>query len=639
MTIPINASWSIPLGDFRFVLLGEMRRLLAETRQVAERAATPDFVSREPAELVVRRSIDNMIADLSSYGAQIVTVFPALEPKTSGVNDIAQRVRSAVDAVGIIAMAIELADLFKLPPQPAGAHPVLLVPHEGNVAIQIGTAPIVAMQTSDGAVLTEVEQARQAQLYFAALSDLIDAARAAGRGLSAVEQLARAVGYQAIESGHTLPAAFRPIATSGFRRWQTELSLADPGEGHNLVTCLNAPMISGTVIHVEHIDRGKQTDREIIEAYRLPAPLSAARVRLQAGRAAPCTAYVGRPAFENGPTPDTATYMPIARFYEDDLLKAAHMTASACSVMFINGIADCKIAIERMSARQAVRFMSAVSGNVSRDRSRQFLSAAFNINQPILDDKDTSAVRWIGGRLAIADAGIALAAAGGFDKVTWDGASSVPKSDPIIAAFSAAEWLGLIHRAHEQGLETYISAGMDKTHMAACVETGVDGVGIGTSLHYLQRTADGKLIMGELNPEAVLEVLSVRDAAAAGIKGHGAAALAMLDRLAFERLLSPAFEAIRQQLFAFLSAPQPHEPTIKDILENLADQPYWKAMERHKAESFDKHPVIARAERRLLAGELAEMVHLTDRTVIESESWIRSALKRGDISDLREALR
>ncbi len=46
--------------------------------------------------------------------------------------------------------------------------------------------------------------------------------------------------------------------------------------------------------------------------------------------------------------PDAATYVPMASVFEEDLLKAAHMTASACSVMFANGVADCKIAMERM---------------------------------------------------------------------------------------------------------------------------------------------------------------------------------------------------------------------------------------------------------------------------------------------------
>ena len=52
------------------------------------------------------------------------------------------------------------------------------------------------------------------------------------------------------------------------------------------------------------------------------------------------------------------------------ILKGAHMTASACTSMFINGIAECKIAIEKMSRDQAISFMKSVRANVIRDAER-----------------------------------------------------------------------------------------------------------------------------------------------------------------------------------------------------------------------------------------------------------------------------
>lgn len=639
---PVHAAWTVPVGDFRFVLLGELRRLLAEARQAEERAATPDFVSREKAELIVRRTIAEGVAELAAYGARISAAFPALAAKVEAANALAQGIRAAANGAALVVITADIAALFGLPGHPAEARLVTLQANERGVSVWIG-----AQQATERSGLTTpfavaVEAGRAAQLYFAAISEVIASARDAGRAPSGIEQIARAAAYQALEVGHTMPSAFQPIATSGFRKWQTSLSLADPGEGHNLVTCLDPRLLAGTVVHVEHIDRGRQTDREIIEAYRLPAPLSVARVRLQAGVAAPCTAYVGRPAFENGAAPDAASYLPLARYYDDDLLKAAHMTASACSVMFGNGIADCKIAIERMSVLQAVRFMAAVAGNVSRDKSRQFLSAAFNINQPLRDDRDLAAPHWIGSRIDVANTGIDITAMGGFDKVTWDGASNLPKSEPIIAAFTAGEWLRLIHRAHERGLETYVSAGMDRTHMAACVECAVDGVGIGTSLHYLQRTPDGKIVMGELKPDAVLDVLAARDAAAVGVKGRGAAALAMLDRLAFESLLPAACETLRQELFADLDLAAVDEAAIEVRLAHLAGHPFWQAMGRHKSESFDKHPAIAQAERRLIADEFADSAGLTKITGVaagDTNARLREALARGDITDILEELR
>lgn len=635
-----SARWQIANGDFRFVLLGELRRLLAEARQAAERAATPDFVSREKAELVVRRSVAEAVSSLAVYGAQIVAAFPALEARIALTNDLAGRIRAAKTSAELVALASDIANAFTLPAHPPAAPLVRLVDVEGGVVVEIGSGePASGMADGGSETATAIESVRQAQLYLAAVSVQIAAVRDEQRALSGVEQIARAAAYQALEAGVTVPAAFRPIATSGFRRWQTCLSLADPGEGHNLVTCLDARVLEGTVVHVEHIDRGQQTNREIVEAYRLPAPLSAARVRLQAGIAAPCTAYIGRPAFENGAVPNPATYMPMARYFDEDLLKAAHMTASACSVMFANGIADCKIAIERMSAQQAIRFMAAVAGNVSRDSSRQFLSAAFNINQPLLDDRDPAAARWTGSRIDAAQLGIVLAQAGGFDKVTWDGASNLPKSEPIIAAFTTPEWLGLIHNAHERGLETYVSAGMDRTDMAACVESGVDGVGIGTSLHYLQRTAEGKIVMGELNPEAVLDVLRVRDAAAASVKGRAAMTLAMLDRLSFERLLPVACEELRADLFTLLTQIVVDEAAVEIALDRLGSEPFWQAVEAHKSASYDKHPAIAQAERRLLAAEFADPASFAGVAGGDDNARLRAALAQGDITEIMEELR
>jgi hypothetical protein len=225
--------------------------------------------------------------------------------------------------------------------------------------------------------------------------------------------------------------------------------------------------------------------------------------------------------------------------------------------------------------------------------------------------------------------------------VTWDGASNLPKSEPIISAFSAADWLDLIHRAHEIGLETYVSAGMDKTHMAACVESGVDGVGIGTSMHYLRRTEKGKLVMGELKPDAVLEVLATRDRAASSAKGRGAAALTVLDRLAFERLLPPGLETIRQRLFVELRGPDVDEASVEAWLASLADDAFWKAIQKHKGESFDKHPVIAQAERRLIAVDHAKRLleAAVGARIADPIARLRDALARNDIIDIREELR
>jgi hypothetical protein len=630
----------VAVGDFRFVLLGEIRRLLAEARQALEQSTTPDFISREKAELIRRRSIDESVTDLASFANGVASAFAQLRTKATAAVDLATSVQAAVDAKELVRLAVAVMTLFEQPSLPGGVTSVVIVANEGAIDIRIGAGSVCEVSPGTSELGTALEAAGTAQRYLTATSIMIDGARATNRRLSGVEQLARAAAYNVLELGATLAPGYQGIGVAGLRRWQTCLSLADPGEGHNLVTCLDARLLEGTVIHVEHIDRGKQTDREIAEAYRLPAPLNAARVRLQAGVAAPCTAYIGRPPFDNGAAAHPATYVQMARFFEDDLLKTAHVVASACDVMFVNGIADCKIAMERMTTTQMVRFMASVAGNVSRDRSRQFLSAAFNLNVPLFDDRDSAKPRWIGGKLEIAHTAIDIVVAGGFEKVTWDGASNLPKSDPIILAFSDSEWMLLMHRAHELGLETYVSAGMDRTHMAACVYSGVDGVGIGTSLHYLKKDENGKIIMGELKPDAVLDVLAARDAAATAARGRGATALSMLDRLHFEQILPQECEVIREELLRTLSEAPPVEEAIEEILLRLDGLTFWRRMLEHKALSYRDHPVVARAKRRLIARELAPPIAGVDLTpTLRTEARLRDALVRNDITELLEILR
>jgi len=632
----------IEIGDFRFVLVSEIRRLLIEARQRAEAQETPDFVSRDAATLIRRESLEEAIAELTKLANAIAAAHPTLVDLTNGVIKHANRAQRAPDAAALIVLQADVTTLFQTPGEPKSDPQVKIEARDAAIILTVPASEEDAWNeaTATGDEFTvAVKASDHQQRYFSALSRMIDRARVASRDLSGPEQFARAVGYHALESGFSPPAAFRGIGVYGFRPYQSYLSLADPGDGHNSVTCLNASLLAGVVVHVEHIDRGAIDDREIIEAYRLPAPLNAARVRLQTGIAAPCTAYVGRPLFENGATPDSTGNVLLAARFDDDLLKTAHSSASACSVMFASGVADCKLGMERMTAQQMIRFLTAVAGNVSRDHYRQYLSAAFNINVPIFDDRDPAASAWVSDRYKIAQLAIDLAVSGQVEKVTWDGASNLATSDPIINAFTAPQWLSLIHRAHENGLETYISAGMNNSHMANCVYSGVDGVGIGTSLHYRKLG-----VMGQLKPKAILDVLKTRDDAAKTPRGVGAGMLATLDRLHFEGILTDTLESLRSRLFEALTGASglAGDGTLAPLLEEIRADLLWIAMERHKSESYLKHPVIAQAERRLIAQELhgvaprqiAARVNLDQLT-----AQFRAALTRGDVAELTEIMR
>ena len=98
------------------------------------------------------------------------------------------------------------------------------------------------------------------------------------------------------------------------------------------MTICSKALMDGIAAHVEHIDCDKVTSKELMEIYRLPATVNAAKVQLHIGNIVPVTAFI-----ENG-NPDQN--LPTETF-EMDKLKAVHMTAGTCSAMFQNGFADC----------------------------------------------------------------------------------------------------------------------------------------------------------------------------------------------------------------------------------------------------------------------------------------------------------
>lgn len=109
----------------------------------------------------------------------------------------------------------------------------------------------------------------------------------------------------------------------------------------------------------------------------------------------------------------------------------------------------------------------------------------------------------------------------------------------------------LVHEAHKKGLQTYISAGLKPINMRDAVFAGVDGVGMGTSLHYID--PDTKL-MGALKPETILEVLRIRDEAETSIEGKAAILLARLDHMFFDSSLQEEDDSYRLSLYEAVMA-------------------------------------------------------------------------------------
>lgn len=579
----MHATVTLSLGEFQLIALTRaLRGIRAIGRQAEVVGGEARFEKREPSPLLTSVGARELADEIDHEGKQAREGHPSRAKEIDRMTDLARELahaRTALDALRIYHELVELPD----------AHAAVDRVHFSADRLRV----YVTVTTSAPG---------DADDYLSAISALFAEARAQKRTMTTSEQAALDVADWRLRAASPLRTRFACIGTSGFRDVQTWLSLADPGPDHVRITSHDAELLRGLIVHVEHIDRDMVADKEKIEPYRLPAAWHAARVRLRVGAATPCTAFIGRPIFENhggaGAIPDDA--------FEMDVLKTVHMHASACTAMFMNGIADCKIAIERMSTKNAVRFMRALSGNVLRDRDRQTLSAAFNVNTPMDGARE---------RFAIGKRGVELAIAGGFDKIAWDGASNEVPSRPIVEQLSHAELVDLVHYAHENGLETYVSAGMVAEHMKNAVLAGVDGVGIGTSMHWVD--AKTKL-MGALKPDAIRHALRVRDEAAATPLGRAAKALARADQMRFEGSLLESEEDARRALHAAVR--EGDAPSATAAMAKLGRVEAIGSME------LLENPTLARGQRRLerlrlarngeRAEELREAIALRDAVTV-----------------------
>ena len=582
----MHSTVKLSLGEFQLVALTRaLRGLHAIGRQAEIVGGEVKFEKRELSPLLTSMGPRELADEVGQVGQSARAGHPSRAGEVDRIAQLAQELAHARTALDALRVYHELVDL---PDTVAATESVHFSADRLRVYV---TVPSTGESQDD---------------YLASISDLFAGARGAKRALTASEEAALDVADWRLRAGEPLRTSFACLGTSGFRSVQTWLSLADPGPDHVRITSWHDDLLRGLIVHVEYIDRDMVPDKERVEPYRLPAAWHAARARLRVGAATPVTAFIGRPVFENhtGPTAiDEAAFTM-------DLLKTVHLHASACTAMFVNGITDCKIAIERMTSDAAVRFMRAVSGNVLRDRDRQTLSAAFNLNTPLETRDAGGAVRVVRDRYEVGRAGVDLARAGGFEKIAWDGASSEVPSRPIVGQLSHEQLVDLVHYAHENGLETYISAGMVGDHMRDAVLAGVDGVGIGTSMHYVDATTK---LMGALKPDAIRTALHVRSEAARTALGRAAALLARLDQMHFESSLLDAEEELRGRLHQAVRGKNERDATA--CVAKLG------RVEKMDPDSLLESPTLARGRRRLALLRLE-----------------RGGVARGEASELNEAL-
>lgn len=579
----------LPIGEFRHLIAAETLRRLRQAILQAPAPAGSGFVPTWPSGLTVPRSTAEMVGAVEMLALMSSCTAGPPEPLAKASVSIAREALTADGSSALLDLWARLMDLHGV--ADLGNSDGFVIERQGD---EIHIQALEQGDDSQGVPQWAFDRDHDDRRFVASVANLIALVRASPRAMTRDECVAVAAAQRLLERGVRLPPSYASVGLSGFRRHQTCLSIANPGEGHVAVTTSEARFLDGVIVHIEHIDRDGESDRERVEPYRMPSMLDAARVRLHVGSAAPCSAYVGRPMFEGGVAERGRELGLSARTsvaFEQDLLKTAHLTAASCSALFSIGIAECKIAIERMSACEAIRFMRAVSANAMRSRTRQMFSAAFNLHIPLWDDRP-GANRWLRTPLEIAHAGVEMAVEAGFGKVTWDGACHQIPSEPVIDLFPARTWVDLVHVAHARGLETYASAGLRTSDVARCVAVGFDAIGIGTSLHHRDPRTD---TIGQLRADSIREALEARDLAERSALGVGARLLARLDRQAFEGTLPLALDRRRIELLDAMRAQD--ERNVRDLTAEIG-APEWADLSepaivqqaRRMIESAGSHP-------------------------------------------------
>ncbi|KAI0350304.1 hypothetical protein OH77DRAFT_1088113 [Trametes cingulata] len=402
--------------------------------------------------------------------------------------------------------------------------------------------------------------ANVAKRFFAAAMHAAQALRNADEEPGFIEFIAFHLAYVDIMDGEAFPeakASMRFLGTVGFREHsQTYVSLTDPGQGHIFGTTRHSRWMTGAIVHNEHLERPKGVPRSEIESYRIPEIVDFARVRLHVGAEAPTTAYVGRFPHAS-PSGD----------FEHEFLGAVNTVKASLNKFFDLGAAECKISMDGLATSQMLKYMQALA---TAPRTRlQYLSAAFNINPAggsVTDDAVEGDHVELSTPMEICLRGIQLAAQGGFDKVTFDGASDSYPSVPVIRQFSFADALELVHEAHSVGLVTYMSAGFTFKNIKDAVYTGVDGIGLGGAqiLRYMDKNTG---MHGPYTEENIDRIKVEREDAEKSLRGRGAHLLARLDHMHFEGSVTEDEAVIRIPLYNALL--RQDDAAIEHILKEV----------------------------------------------------------------------
>jgi uncharacterized protein (UPF0264 family) len=318
-----------------------------------------------------------------------------------------------------------------------------------------------------------------------------------------------------VRRGTPPPALFAAVGRAGRRKYQTMLSLADPGHGHLRVTLRDADLLDGVVVHHEVIAREAGTTAQTCAPYRMIDIRQNGVIRLHAADDVPVSVYCGRPAYQLPSWRTNASRgWTVKSTYEADPISPCHLAAAAASAAFANGVADVKFNLVGLTVTQAIDLLTRVRRAVDRDE-QQTLSTQFSINAEILDDRAVPGgrrrlPRRVSTPAAIAALSVEITRAGGWDRVTLDSASDAVPSTPIIDRLGDDLLRQWVRDAHAERLETYVSGGLSSRHIPAAVDAGVDGIGLGFWIHRRGRAA---AVPGTLDKERIREAIRVRNEA------------------------------------------------------------------------------------------------------------------------------
>ena len=320
---------TVPVPEFRRMALYRLLDVVRTFRRVAE-TATQTFPARVAVTLIQYQTVEKLVAAVASEvercsrAAKSDNIYPdrenagkkvsfaAVQGPLAGPRQVIEGVASG-DRGGLLLLAA-FNDLLAVEARYGGpvddvrSESCRMTADDTHVYFYVtdaGLRDLDAETTGDGALERRVwQEGVESVRFVASVGKLLQRIRRdLKRRPNPAEAAAAQAAYEVLARGTAVGIPYRSLGVPGFKSVQTLLFLTDPGEGHLQVTCHEHGMLAGggAAVHIEHIDRDetKEKDTQIIEAYRLPAPINVAKVRLHIGPDAPCTAFIGRPVFEN----------------------------------------------------------------------------------------------------------------------------------------------------------------------------------------------------------------------------------------------------------------------------------------------------------------------------------------------------